>query len=90
MIAEGNSVAFFGKASRGQEFPHGEVGKLNDLGVVDVDKDKQCGARGQHCFCRVFEAPVIAKFRNRSRLKIKCEKFRQFFDSERAGDHGDA
>ena len=30
------------------------------------------------------------KFRNRSRLEIKCKEFCQFLDSERTGSHGDA
>ena len=30
------------------------------------------------------------KFWNCPRLEIKCENFRQFLDSERAGSHGDA
>jgi len=30
------------------------------------------------------------KFRNCPRLEIKCEDFREFFNSERAGSHRDA
>jgi len=30
------------------------------------------------------------KLRNCPRLEIKCENFRQFLDSKRAGSHGDA
>jgi hypothetical protein len=63
---------------------------LYDLGVVDIDKGKQCGARRQYRFQRLFQAPVLAKFRDWSRLEIKCEEFCQLLDSERTGSYGNA
>jgi len=61
--------------------------KLYDWGIVEmvvVDKGKQRGACRQHRFQGIFQAPILAKFRNRSRLEIECKNLRQFFNVEGA------
>jgi hypothetical protein len=81
---------FSSKASRRQKLLDGEVGKLYDWGIADVDKGKQCGARGQNSLYWIFDPPIFTICWNRPGLEIKCKKFRQFLDSERARNCGDA
>jgi hypothetical protein len=90
-VAMGNKATFFSEARRHQELFDREVRKLYHRGTVKVvvDEGKQCRARGQHCFQRIFQASILAKFWDRSCLEIKCEKFSQFLNSERMGHHGD-
>src|SRR6266851_8692852 len=90
MVTSGNCVTFFGEARGRQELLHREVRKLYDRGTVRIDKGKQCGACRLHRFYGIFEAPVLAKLWNRSRLEIKCENLRQFLDTQWAGSRGNA
>jgi hypothetical protein len=55
--------------------------------MVDIDTGKQCGASGQDGFYRIFEAPILTKFRNGSCREIKCEKLRQFLHTEWPGSN---
>ena len=41
-----------------------------ELGTIDINEGKYCGARRQHCFYRIFQAPIPAKFRSRSDREI--------------------
>jgi len=54
-----------------------------------VNKGKQCGARRKYGFYRIFEAPILPKLRNQSRLEIECQKIGQFFDTEWLGSDCD-
>jgi hypothetical protein len=90
MVTVGNSVTFLSKASRSQELLHREVRELYDLGIVEFDKGKQCGACGKHRFEGIFQVPILPKFWDWPCTEIECEELSQFFDSERTGIYGDA
>ena len=53
----------------------GEMRKLYNRGIVDVDGGKQCGAGRQYGFWGIIEAPILPKIWNRFRLETKREKF---------------
>ena len=89
MVVAGDRVALSAKRE-GQELLDRELGKLCYLRIFGIDRGRQCGARRQYRIYWIFEAPIVAIFRNISRIEIKREELRQLLDSEWAGSYCNA
>jgi len=84
MVMAGNDVTFLAKR---EDVKNSFTEKCENCMTWESSsstwtRESKCGARGQHGIYRIFEAPILAKFRNRSCREIKCEKLRQFLDTE--------
>ena len=65
------------------------MGKLDNLGISDIDDGKKTGASRLYHIDWIFQTPSLVESWDWPQVEIECEELHQFFDTERAGSHSD-
>ena len=73
-----------GEARGHQEFFDGEVRKLYDRRIIDIDDGNQTGTSRKHSLMGILGAPVVMTFRILSGIHLNGEYFHKLFNTKRA------